>query len=175
MAAKWTNFVAGAVLEASQLNDVLDNFQDIAIFNETQASGTAGGTFTGGSYVKRVLNTTVINQITGCTLASSVISLPAGSYLVTATAPALKVNEHKIKLRNTTDGTDIQIGSSELSESTSFIQTISTLNTFFVLTGTKNIELQHRCTTTRATDGLGENSSFGDDEVYAQITITRVG
>ena len=174
MAAKWTNFVAGAVLEASQLNDVLDNFQDIAIFNETQASGTAGGAFTGGSYVKRVLNTTVINQIAGCTLTNSVISLPAGSYLVTASAPALKVNEHKIKLRNTTDGTDIQIGSSELSEATNFVQTISTLNTFFVLAATKDIELQHRCTTTRATDGLGENSSFGDSEVYAQITITKV-
>ncbi len=49
MTAKWTDFVSGAVLTAAQLNDVLDNFQDMAIFSETQASGTDGGTFTSGS------------------------------------------------------------------------------------------------------------------------------
>ena len=146
----------------------------IAIFNETQASGTNAGTFTSGSYVKRVLNTTVINQITSCTLTSSVISLPAGSYLVNAVAPGYKTNQHKIKLRNTTDATDIQIGSSEQSDSGTFTQTISTLNAFFVLTATKNIELQHRCNTTRTNDGLGTNSAFGDSEIYAQITITKV-
>jgi hypothetical protein len=42
MAANWTAFVAGDVLTAAQLNGVVDNFQDIAIFNETQASGTLG-------------------------------------------------------------------------------------------------------------------------------------
>jgi hypothetical protein len=43
MAANWTTFVDGDVLEASQLNGVVDNFADMAIFNETQASGTFGG------------------------------------------------------------------------------------------------------------------------------------
>jgi hypothetical protein len=40
MAANWTAFVAGNVLTAAQLNGVVDNFADIAIFNETQSSGT---------------------------------------------------------------------------------------------------------------------------------------
>ena len=172
-----TTYTAGEVLTAASLNANLSfastNAGPIAIFNETQASGTAGGGFTSGSYVKRTLNTTVVNQITGCTLTSSVIALPAGSYFVTALAPALKVNEHKIKLRNTTDSTDI-LGSSELSDSAGFVQTVSQVHTFFTLTATKNIELQHRCFTTRAVDGLGENSSFGDNEIYSQITIQKV-
>ena len=110
MAANWTAFVAGAVLEASQLNGVVDNFADIAIFNETQASGTQGGTFTSGSYLKRTLNTTVVNNITGCSIASSVITLPAGSYYVQAWQPLYRTDQAKIKFRNTSDGTDAIIG-----------------------------------------------------------------
>ena len=175
MAAKWTAFVSGAVLTAQQLNDTVDNFADIAIFNESQASGTNGGTFTSGSYVKRTLNTTVVNNITGCTLTSSVISLPAGTYQVFSSAPACQVASHQTKLRNTTDSTDIQIGSSEFNTSSALnAQTISTVQTVFTLAATKNIELQHRCSSTSASLGLGAQAGFGNSEIYSQITITRI-
>jgi hypothetical protein len=172
MAANWTDFVSGAVLEAAQLNGVLDNFKDIAIFNETQASGTQGGTFTSGSYVKRTLNTTVVNNITSCTLTSSVISLPAGTYQVFACAPAFTVDSNKIRLRNTTASTDIAIGSNAYSGGS--VSSISQVQTYFTLSTTSNIELQHRCATTQATNGLGVTTTFGDSEIYSQIFITRV-
>ena len=175
MAAKWTAFVSGAVLTAAQLNDTVDNFADIAIFNETQASGTTGGTFTSGSYVKRTLNTTVVNNITGCTLTSSVISLPAGTYQVFASAPAFQVGSHQTKLRNTTDSTDIQIGSTEFNNTSGLdAQTNSTVQTVFTLAATKNIELQHRCGTTSTKFVLGAQAGFGNSEIYSQITITRI-
>jgi len=144
-----------------------------AIFNETQASGTNGGTFTAGSYVKRTLNTTVKNDIVGCSLASSVITLLAGTYQVFATANAFVVNRHKLKLRNTTDSTDTQIGTSVETQGAS--ATVATIvQGLFTITASKNFEVQHRCETTRATDGLGRSTSFGDDEVYCTITITKV-
>jgi hypothetical protein len=175
MAAKWTDFVAGAVLTAAQLNDVLDNFQDIAIFNETQASGTNGGTFTSGSYVKRTLNTTVVNNITGCSIASSVITLPAGTYSVFASAPAYRVAAHKIKLRNTTASTDIAIGASCFTDaSDASVVTHSVLQTRIVLSASTTIELQHRAGTTKADNGFGQPSTFGDTEIYSQITIARI-
>lgn len=174
MTAKWTDFVSGAVLTAAQLNDVLDNFQDVAIFNETQANNTAGGTFTSGSYVKRTLNTTVVNNIASCTLTSSVISLPAGTYAVTASAPAFMVVQHQTRLQNTTDATTIQYGASALSALIGETQTVSIIETVFTLAGTKNIELQHRCNTTKTTNGLGVQSNFGNSEIYSQIKITRI-
>jgi hypothetical protein len=144
-----------------------------AIFNESQASGTSAGTFTAGSYVKRVLNTTVKNDISGCSLASSVITLPAGTYQVFATANAFSVDRHKLKLRNTTDSTDTQIGTSNETQASS--ATVATIvQGLFTITASKNFEVQHRCQTTRATDGLGRAVSFGDDEVYCTITITKV-
>jgi len=173
-----TTYTAGEVLTAASLND---NFTfaagtQIAIFNETQASGTAGGGFTSGSFVKRTLNTTVINDIAGCTLTSSVISLPAGTYTVYATAPAHYVAKHQTKLRNTTASTDIASGSSSQTNAVtgSSVQTISVLQTSFVLTVTSDIELQHRCSSTQVTNGLGASSSFGIDEVYSQITIVKI-
>jgi hypothetical protein len=174
MAANWTAFVSGAVLTAAQLNDVVDNFADIAIFNETQASGTNGGTFTSGSYVKRTLNTTVVNNITGCSIASSVITLPAGTYHVFASAPAFAVNNHKSRLRNTTAGTNLQIGSTMYTASGSLVTTLSEVQAYFTLTASTTIELQHQCATTKTTQGLGIECGFGDSEIYSQITIIRV-
>ena len=78
-----TTYVSGTVLTAASLND---NFNyavtvpaapDTAIFNETQASGTNGGSSATGSFIKRTLNTTTVNTITGCSIAASVITLPA--------------------------------------------------------------------------------------------------
>ena len=174
MAAKWTAFVSGAVLTAAQLNDTVDNFADIAIFNETQASGTAGGTFTSGSYVKRTLNTTVVNNITGCSIASSVVTLPAGTYSVFATSPAFSVNDNKCRLRNTTAGTDLAIGNSSYSSSADSTLVLGTIQTCFTLAASTNIELQHRCASTKASNGFGVQTSFGDSEIYSQITIIRV-
>jgi hypothetical protein len=174
MAAKWTAFVSGAVLTAEQLNDTVDNFADIAIFNETQANNTNGGTFTAGSFVKRVLNTTVVNNITGCTLTSSVIALPAGTYQIYASAPAYDVNQHKIIFRNTTDSTNTLIGTSERAPADSSVQTRSFLSGAFTIAASKNFELQHRCSITENNTGLGQPSDFGVSEVYAEITITRI-
>ena len=148
---------------------------EVAVFNETQASGTAGGTFTAGSYVKRTLNTTVVNQITSCTLTSSVISLPAGTYEVFFSAPAFNVFGHQARLRNTTDSSDIQYASSSyVAGTTGFAVTRSELQTVFTLAGTKNIEVQHRSNQTKASNGLGVETNFGNDEIYTQITITKI-
>ncbi len=174
MAANWTAFVAGNVLTASQLNGVVDNFADVAIFNETQAANTNGGGTTSGSYQKRVLNTTVVNNIAGCSIASSVITLPAGTFIVNASAPAFRIGNHKTRLQNTTAATTIQIGSSEYTLQATEVSTNSFLTAYFTLSVSSTIELQHRTFDTRATNGFGVAANFGDSEIYSQITIARV-
>ena len=174
MAANWTPFVASDVLTAAQLNGVVDNFADIAIFCEQQASNTAGGTFTSGSFVKRILNTTIVNNITGCSIASSVITLPAGTYSVFATAPAYQVNTHQTILRNATDSTNTLIGTSQQCNSGIDTQTQSTVNGVFTIATSKTFELQHRCGLTRNTNGLGFAVNFSISEVYANIYIARI-
>jgi hypothetical protein len=175
MAAKWTDFVSGAVLEASQLNSVLDNFADIAIFNETQASGTAGGATVTGSFIKRTLNTTVVNNITGCSIASSVVTLPAGTFLMYASGPFYQCGEVKIRLQNTTAATTIGFGTNCYPDPSVACSTVSNVMTATTLSVSSTMELQYRATSARSTVGLGNNNSFGgNSEIYSQLVIVRI-
>ena len=174
-----TTYSPGQVLTAASLNAnftfAASDIRTVAIFNETQASATNGGTFTSGSFVKRTLNTTVVNTISGCSLASSVITLTAGTYIVQAFAPAFQVDSHKVRLQNTTAGTTLIFGINAYVGSGTLATTIAILNTTFTIAGSTNIELQHQCQTTKATTGFGGAASFAStSEIYAQIQILQV-
>ena len=145
----------------------------IAIFNETQSAATDGGTSVTGSFIKRTLNTTVQNGITGCSIASSVITLAAGTYLVQAQSPFVASSSTKIKLRNTTDSTDAVIGESDYMAASNGGVTASLLG-YFTIAGNKNFELQYRVSTALVTFGLGVANNFGVSEIYSSITITKV-
>lgn len=176
MAANWTAFVAGNVLTAAQLNGVVDNFQDIAIFNETQSSGTNGGTPTTGSYVKRTLNTTVLNNISGCSIASSVITLPAGTYMVIASCPQFEANTNRARVYDTTNSAVLVQGQNATGSATDNVGGNALVNGVFTIAGSTNIELQHRVSNASAdpTLGYGIACSFGDNEIYSQIMIARI-
>ena len=150
--------------------------REIAIFNETQASTTDGGTSVATTWTKRVLNTSVYNTLTGCSIASSVITLPAGTFYVEANAPFFLGGRVKIKLRNTTAGTDAIIGASSWSSnSTEAAQTSSVLSGTVVTTASTNFELQYYVSFARSTDGLGIASDIAStSEVYATIYIEKI-
>ena len=172
-----TTYTSGEVLTAASLNA---NFTfaasgvSSAIFNETQASNTNGGGSTATTWTKRTLNTTVVNNISGASIAASVITLPAGSYIVTASAPSFESTLFKIRLQNTTDSTTAALGTSEY-EGSSSVQTRGILSGFFTITGNKNFELQHYVTMARANVGFGNPTAIASvSEVYSTIQIDKV-
>jgi hypothetical protein len=144
-----------------------------AVFREEQAAGTYGGGSTSGSYQKRTLNTTVVNNITGCSIASSVITLPAGTYYVTAVAPVYSPGSVRCRLQNTTDSTTIGNGTNHSINSVNN-SAVANIEYYFTLAAQKDIELQTRVANSVATDGLGTRCNFGDTEVYSSISITKV-
>jgi hypothetical protein len=141
---------------------------------DEKAANTAGGTFTSGAQQTRTLNTTAKNTITGASLASNQITLPAGTYLVQATAPGYAVNNHQARLYNTTDSSVAVLGTTEFSISTGPAPTSSFVNGVFTITASKVFELQHRCSSTAATNGFGAQANFGTTEVYAQVMIFKL-
>jgi hypothetical protein len=145
-----------------------------ATFNDTKSSSTNGGTFTSGAWRTRDLNTSQFNNITSASLASNQISLPAGTYYVSAGAPAFYVNEHQARFQNITDGTTAILGSNAGSGQALILQTQATLSGTFTIAGTKVFELQHRANTTKADNGFGVALSWGS-EVYGTVSITKVG
>jgi len=142
---------------------------------DEKASGTQGGTATAGTQHVRDLNTVKTNEITGASLSSNQITLPAGTYFVSARAPAFMVSNHKIFLYNTTDTSNALIGSSNYSDATYQSSCDSTLLGRFTISAQKVFELKHDVDQTRSSNGLGVGVGLsGAVEVYAEVLIWKV-
>jgi hypothetical protein len=152
---------------------VSDNFSTkLFHVRDEKSSSTHAGSGTSGSFIKRTLNTTLTNEISGASISSSVITLPAGTYFIHAYTPAQYVNKHRAKLRNTSDSTDTILGTSERSSTND--TTSSFVRGRFTIASSKNFELQHRIETSRDVDDLGSASGFSITEVYADVQIWKV-
>lgn len=150
--------------------------QQIVIVNETQPSGTNGGTFTSGAWRTRVLNTIAANDDNIASLASNQITLPAGTYLVDASAPIMGVDLNQLRLQNITDGTTLVTGTSEntfASLDGNSVQIRANLSGCFTLNAAKVLELQHKCTITCSNYGFGYPASQGL-EIYSILKLIKV-
>lgn len=139
---------------------------------DEKAANTDGGTFTSGAWRTRDLNTVKTNEITGASLGSNQITLPAGTFYIEASSPAFAVSAHQIKLKNVTDGSDTIIGSTEWSYSS--VQSRSVLSGRFTLAAQKVMEIEHYCGVTESTDGFGHKANLGVTEVYTDVKIWKV-
>ncbi len=141
---------------------------------DQKTNGTNGGSSVVGQQT-RTLNTVVTNTITGASLASNQITLPAGTYEISGGAPAFNADAHKIRLYNVTDTAVALVGSNAYSRSVSSVQNRSVFNNHrFVLAATKALRIEHYCATANATSGLGVAVTSGDIEVYTDIRIEKV-
>jgi len=148
-----------------------------AIVADQKSPGSASGTFTSGAWRTRDLNTFVLNTIVGCTLTSNQITLPAGSYIFLARCPAYRVNSHKARLQNITDGVTAAVGSSTYASAGHAVQNDSIVLSTVEIAAPKVFELQHRCETTKTTNGFGTGygGGFGIEESYATVLAVRYG
>ena len=140
---------------------------------DQKSSGTSGGTITSGDWRTRDINTVVTNEITGASLSSNQITLPTGTYYIQTSAPAYNSNNHKIKLKNTTDSSDTIVGTSEYDYTGAVTQTRSFLSGRFTIAAQKVFEIQHRVNNTSSGNGGGIASGYSVTEVFTDIQIWR--
>lgn len=184
-----TGAKVAAVIAAGQLVDVeydgvdfvlldaLPKAPDLGIgymlVRDEKAVNTAGGSSVAGNQT-RTLNTVLANTISGASLASNIITLPPGTYRISARAPYFG-NSHKIYLYDSTAGTVIDDGTTEngLLGAADPITTWSALTVRVTFTGVKGIKITHDTETAIATIGLGQATSFGTKSVYTSIEIIK--
>lgn len=145
---------------------------DYILIREEQASGTPGGTFTLGAWRTRALNTEPVDTGAHASVAASQVTLQAGTYRFRAEAMAYDVDNHKLRLRNITAGTDVALGMNARCAAADDTMTMATVEGRFTIVGATVFELQHQSSATKATDGFGLAASFGV-EVYSQISFWR--
>ena len=153
---------------------------NFAIFSHELSAGSEGGSATSGSFSIRTLNTTILNTISGASLASNVITLPAGNYIVEATGCFQgSIQRAKHRFYNTTDSATVAtslnaegVTSATASNQNGFIQN---LVGYFEITASKNFEFQYAVSSTDNTDGLGGAANLHSAlEVYAVVKLQKV-
>ena len=168
---------AGAAGATGPTGPVTANF---AIFSHELSAGADGGTASSGGFQTRTLNTTIVNTISGASLASNVITLPAGNYIVEATGcfyGAIQRTKHRFY--NTTDSATVAtslnaegVTSGTAANQNGFIQN---LVGYFEITASKNFEFQYAVSNTDSTDGLGGGANLHSAlEVFAVVKLQKV-
>ena len=141
------------------------------VIRDEKAMASNGGTFTGGAWTKRDLNTIALAFDSSVTLSDSIFTLTkAGNYLIYAQAPAYKVRSHKIRL---TDGDSVFVYGSN-AYCNDDVQTESQLF-YQVIVGDvpKSFFIEHICDTTSSTIGFGLSNGFGGSEIYTTVVIDK--
>lgn len=139
---------------------------------DQKTSGTSGGNSIVGVQT-RTLNTVVTNEISGASLSSNQITLPAGTYELSAYAMAYAgVGSHRGLLYNVTDATYIIIGMSQKDDN-SLDAVPAILRERFTLAATKVLELRHYTAIVQV-GGLGFAVSDGNIEIYSDVQIRKV-
>jgi len=155
-------------------NPTITAARQFLIVQETQASGTNGGTFDSGAWRTRDLNTVQHNSV-GASLASNRVTLLAGTYRVRGGAFAYRVNSNAARLYSITASATLLIGSSNYAYSSDNGYVESAIVGIFTLGATTVIELQHYCQTSYGGAGFGDSGETGERELYAHLEIEKIG
>lgn len=142
----------------------------IATVRDVKSSGTNGGTFNSGSWVKRDLNN-LSGDVSFIALNNDTMVLDSGVYFVRAYGPAYRVNNHQIRLYNSSADSVEAVGTmgrTVIATATSDLMAIVE-----VKTTTAKYIIEHQCENTRNNNGLGLANSWGDN-VYTQVRIKKL-
>lgn len=92
-----------------------------------------------------------------------------------AEAPAFYVNRHKLRWQDITNATTIAEGQNAHAPAAGadMSQTNAVVKCMFTIATSTVFELQHRCQTTRATNGFGVATGIGSNEIYARVELIK--
>ena len=149
-------------------------FGNYAVLMGTKSEGTDGGTFTANQWQVRELSSEYYDPDGIVTLdtSTSIFVLQAGHYFIRFSATAHRVGTHKCVLfRESGTQTIFAQGSSER-----LVTDGGSNRSEGVwrgqISGTVNLQIRHRCSSTRDNDGLGKASSAGE-ELYTIVEIFK--
>ena len=141
---------------------------------DEKGQGVAGGTNIGGVNI-RDLNTIKTNEITGASVSSNQITLPAGTYYIDGSAPTYRTGYSHVYLYNVTDSAN-EIYGYNAYVNTSNGAGRSHVVGRFTISSQKVFELRHYAHTVFATYGLGLFMNYNSlPSIYAEVLIWRTG
>lgn len=138
-------------------------------FQEQQASGVAGATSTAGAFNTRVINTVLLNTLSGASISANQITLAAGTYLVSIAATIYAGGGNKVVLENVTDSTVPLIGGSQNGVGNTSMN--SMIYGVVTISASKTFRIRHWAANVTS---FGTAASSGQAEVYLNGVIRRL-
>lgn len=135
----------------------------------TGTAGSTGGHVVGSSNV-RTLNTVMRNEISGASLASNRITLPAGTYRFRGSVPANGVGAHRALIYNITAGNATVHGTNEYDTGACSRSLLDGDVTFAVST---TLEVRHYLSSTAGNLGPAVGPA-GVSETYTEVIFEKV-
>lgn len=146
----------------------------IAVLRDEKSTGTDGGGATATTWNQRNLNTEVYDPTGIVSISSNQFTPIAGTYKLSAKAPAMACNRNRLRLFNVTAGTSVDEGMSCNSAAASGVSSIANITTVFTANGTDIYRIDHYTSSTQATTGLGIANGDGSNEVYLEILLEKI-
>lgn len=145
-----------------------------AQFKHIEAAGTGGGNATTAAWTKRTLNTESLNDIAGASIASSVITLPAGTYKASGGQVFYRTNYTQLRLQDTTNA--VTLASSVVAyvfdDLDGHGQAVP-INGVFTLSAEADVEFQYYCSSNENVNSLGLSVAPIEGQ-YADLLIEKV-
>ncbi len=147
---------------------------------DQKAYNVDGGTSMADAWTKRTLNTVIYNDISGATLSSDAVNLPAGTYYVEGVAPGLSATSTSHVLGVFKDGVKSLQGYTDPSGPSANSVSRASVAGVVTLTAPGTIDLRYYFGTALATEGLGRSNNAGSitdasiNSIYADLKIWQL-
>tara|TARA_R110002167_G_scaffold356448_1_gene571253 strand:- start:342 stop:947 length:606 start_codon:yes stop_codon:yes gene_type:complete len=152
------------------------NTVKVACLVDEKAANTDGGTFTQDAWQQRDLQTEYYDTI-GISFGTNTFILPAGTFYFDWSCPGFDVRSHQTRLYNITAAGVVKPGSVEYADSsTAATQNRSFGSAAITLVSTATFKIEHRCQTTKATEGFGISGNLDGStaEVYTIVNVMQI-
>lgn len=169
--------ISGAVREMPS-GDSLNGAGSVQVMTvrDEKTANTSGGTpGSTGTWLTRDLNTVGLNTISGASLSSNQITLPAGTYLVDGSVPGYRLDMNKARLYNVTGSAVLVVGTPAYGNSDPAApgSSFSLLKGGFTLATSSVIRIEHSVATATG-NGFGRTAGQSAVEIYSEITLQKI-
>jgi len=157
----------GAIAHADLATSTQPIFTSYAVICEREDSTTDAGNFTTNTWRTRDLNHEIADPDGIVSISTKQFTLQAGTYLIKWSAPAYDVDRHVTRLYDITNSALKEYGTSAMAHSSYAVMNHSFGWARVTITGATAYEIQHACTTTKTTYGMGvasEINAAGDGD-----------
>ena len=175
--ADGTLLTSESSLDSAKLSPALSSgkFASYAVICDQKSDTTDAGTFTSGAWRTRDLNTTLTDADNIVTISSNQFILGAGSYLIEWSCPANRCGRHQTRLYDVTASANVKYGTSGFTDTGTDGDHDNSTGAFRITisgTGSNVYEIQHQCSTSEGSLGLGASANFGG-EIYTVVKIFK--